>query len=89
MVNLPRCVSFRLQHSGLVIHIYTWALPGVSVGKESVYHAGDTGGACPIPRSGRSPGGGHGNPLQYSCWGNPKEEPGGLQFMGRPRVRHG
>ena len=23
-----------------------------------------------IPRSGRSPGGGHGNPLQYSCLGN-------------------
>ena len=43
MVNLPRCVSFRLQHSDSVIHICTWAPPGVSVGKESVYHAGDTG----------------------------------------------
>ena len=27
--------------------------------------------ASSIPRSGRSPGGGHGNPLQYSCLENP------------------
>ena len=26
-----------------------------------------------IPGSGRSPGGGHGNPLQYSCLENPME----------------
>ena len=26
-----------------------------------------------IPGSGRSPGGGHGNPLQYSCLENPKD----------------
>ena len=30
--------------------------------------AGDLRDAGSIPRSGRSPGGGHGNPLQYSCW---------------------
>ena len=42
-----------------------------------------------IPRSGRSPGGGHGNPLQSSCWRIPwTEEPGGLQSIGLPRVRH-
>ena len=38
---------------------------------------------CSIPGSGRSPGGGHGNPLQYSCLENPMdrgEEPGGLQL---------
>ena len=40
--------------------------PGGSVGKESAYNAGD-----PIPRSGRSPGGGNSNPLQYSCLENP------------------
>ena len=42
-----------------------------------------------IPGSGRSPGGGHSNPLQYSClritW---TEEPGILQSMGSQRVRH-
>ena len=32
-----------------------------------------------IPRLGRYPGGGNGDPLQYSCLGNPMDrEPGGL-----------
>ena len=37
-----------------------------------------------IPGSGRSPGRGYGNPLQYSCLENIPwtEEPGGLQSMG-------
>ena len=36
-----------------------------------------------IPGSGRSPGEGNGNLLQYSCLGNPwTEEPGGLQTRG-------
>ena len=37
---------------------------GSSDGKESTCNAGDLGS---IPELGRSPGGGHGNPLQYSC----------------------
>ena len=44
-----------------------------------------------VPGSGRSPGGGRGNPLRYSSLGNPTpwtEEPGGLQFMGSQRVGH-
>ena len=40
---------------------------GGSVGKESACNAGDPG---LMPRSGRSPGGGHGNTLQYSCLEN-------------------
>ena len=39
-----------------------------------------------IPGLGRSPGGGHGNLLQYSCLGNSIEEPGRLQSMGPQRV---
>ena len=35
--------------------------------------AGDTGDAGSIPGSGRAPGGGHGNPLQYSCQDNPMD----------------
>ena len=35
-----------------------------SDGKESARNAGDSG---LIPELGRSPGGGHGNPFQYSC----------------------
>ena len=42
-----------------------------------------------IPGSGRSPGGGHGNPLPHSAWRLPRtEEPGGLQSAGPQRVRH-
>ena len=61
--------------------------PGSSGGKESACNAGDTG---PISGSGRSPGGGNGNPLQYPCLENPHgEQPGGLQSMGLQRVGHG
>ena len=57
-------------------------------GKESTCNAGDIRDMGSIPGLGRSPGGGHGNPLQYSCLENPTEEPGGLQSMGLQRVRH-
>ena len=39
--------------------------------KESTCKAGDTGDTVLIPGSGRSPGEGDGNPLQYSCLENP------------------
>ena len=42
--------------------------PGGSDGKESTWNVGDLG---LIPGLGRSPRGGHGNPLQYSCLKNP------------------
>ena len=44
--------------------------PGGSDDKESTCNAGDWG---LIPGSGRSPGEGNGNPLQYSCLGNPMD----------------
>ena len=44
--------------------------PGGSDGKESSCNVGDMGS---IPGLGRSPGGGHGNPLQYSCLENPMD----------------
>ena len=43
---------------------------GGSNGKESACNAGDPGS---IPGSGRSPGEENGNPLQYSCLGNPMD----------------
>ena len=50
---------------------YWWqGFPGGSDDKESVCKAGDARDVGLIPRSGRSPGGGHGNPLQYSCLEN-------------------
>ena len=47
------------------------SFPGGSDGKESACYEGDLGS---IPGLGRSPGGGHGNPLQYSCLENPPEQ---------------
>ena len=44
--------------------------PSGSDGKESACNAGDPGS---IPGSGKSPGEGNGNPLQYSCLENPME----------------
>ena len=44
------------------------SFPGSSAGKESACNAGDLSS---IPVLGRSPGGRHGNPLQYSCLENP------------------
>ena len=43
-------------------------LPWWLSGKQSTCHAGDLGST---PGSGRSPGEGNSNPLQYSCLGNP------------------
>ena len=42
--------------------------PGGSEGTASVYNVGDPGSS---PGSGRSPGEGNGNPLQYYCLENP------------------
>ena len=59
--------------------------PGGSGGKASAYNAGDLG---LIPGSGRSPGEGNGNPLQYSCLENLMDRGAdGIQFMGSQRVK--
>ena len=52
--------------------------------------AGDVRRRGSIPGFGRSPGGGHGNPLQYSClWRVPRtEESEGLQSIELQRVGH-
>ena len=44
--------------------------PGGSAGKNPSANIGDMGS---IPDPGRSPGEGNGNPLQYSCLGNPMD----------------
>ena len=45
--------------------------PSGSEGEEPTCSAGDTGDLGSTPGSERSPGGGHGNSLQYSCLENP------------------
>ena len=47
-----------------------WCFPGGSDSKEFTCEKGGPGS---IPGLGRSPEGGHGNPLQYSCLGNPMD----------------
>ena len=47
--------------------------PGGSVGKEYACSAGDTGDMGLIPELSKSPGGGQGNPLQYSCLETPMD----------------
>ena len=53
--------------SRFVIAFLPRYFPSGSHSKESARNAGDLG---LIPGLGRSPGGGHGNPLQYSCLKN-------------------
>ena len=60
-------VSAGKQHeSAIYIYIYP-GFRGDSDGKESACNVGDLG---LIPGSGRSPGEGNGNPLQYYCLEN-------------------
>ena len=61
----------------------TQGFSGGSVVKNPPPNTGDIGDLRSILGLERSPGGGNGNPLQYSCLENPwTEEPGGLQSMG-------
>ena len=56
---------------------YKYLFLGFPVGtsdKEPPVNAGDGRDADSIPGSGRSPGGGHGNALQYSCLENPRRQ---------------
>ena len=76
--------SEKMNLFHLVFGITELGFPGSSDGKASAYDVGDLGS---IPGSGRSPGEGNGNPLQYSCLENPTDrEPGMLQPMGSQRV---
>ena len=60
------------DHSYISILLYhSWGFLGGSVVKNPPAYAGDLGS---IPGSGRSPGEGNGNPLQYSCLGNPMDK---------------
>ena len=53
--------------------VYYCGFLGGSVVENPSANAGET---ASIPRSGRSPGEGNGNPFQYSCLGNPMDRGG-------------
>ena len=65
-------VQLRAQLYSDYVTGYDWTMgfPGGSDGRETACNAGDWGS---IPGSGRSPGEGNGNPLQYSCLENPMD----------------
>ena len=82
-------VSRKLVAAGQANAYQSPGLPWWLSGKEFTCKAGDAGDMGLIPGAGRSPGGGNGNLLQYSCWKIPwTEDPGGLQSMGLQRIRH-
>ena len=57
--------------------------------KNLLANAGDIRDVGSIPGSGRSPEGGHGNPLSILAWRIPwTEKSGGIQSIGLQRVRH-
>ena len=74
MVGFLACLSF--------LHDY-WCIDPPLCGLLVKNSPADAEDVSLIPGLGRSPGGGNGNPLQYSCQENPMDrEPGRLQSMG-------
>ena len=78
--------NFSNPLNGILIHIFAkesqlchfpyliwFGLPQWLSGKELTCNARDAGDTGSIPGSGRSPGGGRGNLLQYSCLENPMD----------------
>ena len=57
----------------IVCNLLLWASRVALVVKNPPANAGDIRDSGSIPGSGRPPGGGHGNPLQYSCLENPMD----------------
>ena len=82
------CVSVSTVNSSNLAgrSVSPWASQVALVVKNLTANAGDIRDPGWIPGLGRSPGGGHGNPLQYSCLGGPhgQSRPAGLQPMGLP-----
>ena len=73
LVFTAMLVSFFTHDLIPVIYKVPLGCPDGSAGKKSACNAGYTGDMCSIPGWGRSPGEGHGKPLQYSCLENPKD----------------
>ena len=71
--TLTRVLGWAVSYMVILGPSQDHFLPGGLSGKESSCNAGGTGDMGSIPESGRSPGGGPGVPLQYSCLENPME----------------
>ena len=81
VISLDHCLSrnfllLKKLYIYIYIHTHTYTyigFPGGSVVKNPPANAGDAGDTGSTPGSGRYPGEGNGNPLQYSCLGNPMD----------------
>ena len=81
-----RFASQAKSETGWKKHAY-FGLPWWLRSKESGCNAGDAGDVGSIPTLERSSGVGNGNPLKYSCLGNPMDRgTWRLQSMESPRV---
>ena len=67
MATHSSILAWRIPRAEFAMGI---GFPGGSAGKNLPASVGDSG---LIPGLGRSPGGEHGNPFQYSCLGNPMD----------------
>ena len=70
--------SSILMHQQQILNTSPWGFPVVQVVKKNkitclLMQGMEAGDMSLIPGSGRSPGGGRGNPLQYSCLENPMD----------------
>ena len=87
------CMQWKLRYkwkftilSSYKLIIHTSGLSRWLSGWRICLNVGDAGS---MPRPGRSPGGGHSNPLQYSAWRIPwTEDPGGIQSMESQSIGH-
>ena len=86
-VNILKSIYYLIYlHDYIYIWIYYTQLLWWLSSKETACNAGDTGS---IPESGRSPGGGNGDPLRILAWKIPwAEDSGGLLFKVSQRVGH-
>ena len=80
--------SNKWNHTILELSFLAWASQVAQWVKNLPAIQQDTRETGSIPGLGRSPGGGHGNPFQYSDLLNPREEPGGLRSIGLQTVEH-
>ena len=69
--HLPLLKKF--PEKGFRTMAFLWASQVALVVKNLTANAGDIGDSSSTSVLGRSPGGGHGNPLQYSCLENPMD----------------
>ena len=86
-----RFFFFPARVTGIALNIYThiymqnmWASQVALVVNNPPANVGDTRNVSLITESGRSPGGGHGYTIQYSCWENPIDS----GTIGLQRFRH-